>query len=75
VSIFSKKNAMIGWVVLEAAKLAAGKRHEAAAVEPEPEKKPRRAGKALAAATGALVAVGGVAALRRRRGSGPDVQE
>jgi hypothetical protein len=69
-AIFNKKNALIGWAVLEAARLFTGRR-ESAEVE---EKKPRRAGKALAAATGAAVAVGGVAALRRRR-NGPGIEE
>lgn len=70
-AIFNKKNALIGWAVLEAAKRFTG-RHDASA-EPVEEKKSRRAGKALAAVTGAVVAVGGVAALRRRRtGSGTE---
>ena len=73
--IFNKKNAMIGWAVLEAARLATGRRSESSAAPAEQEKKPWRAGKALAAATGAVLAVGGVAALRRRRSSGPDVRE
>jgi hypothetical protein len=70
-AVFNKKNALIGWAVLEAARLFTGRGESRAAAE---EKKPRRAGKALAAATGAVMAVGGVAALRRRR-SGQGTEE
>jgi len=67
--VFNKKNAIIGWAVMEAARIAAGRRRAAAeAAKAEKEPRRHRVGKALAAATGAAVAVGGVVALRRHKG-------
>ncbi len=67
-AVFNKKNAMIGWAVIEAARLASGRREKAVVEE---DKKPRHVRKAVAAATAAVVAVGGIAAIRRRIGAGP----
>ncbi len=71
--VFNKKNAMIGWAVMEAVKIANGRRAKADEAAAE-EKKSHWAGKTLAVATGAVVAVGGLAALRRRK-SGPSAEE
>ncbi|MGZ4394180.1 MAG: hypothetical protein ACXVZ2_02310 [Gaiellaceae bacterium] len=68
--VFNRKNAIIGWAVVEAARIAARCRNaeaEAAAAEEKPKK--HYVAKGLAAATGAVVAVGCVAALRRRKGA------
>ena len=70
-AVFNKKNAIIGWAVIEGARLAAGRRDGSA--ESVDEKKPKRARKALAAATGAAVAAGSVVVLRRRKGT-PDTE-
>ena len=66
-AVFNKKNALIGWAVLEGARVATGKRGGKAEVVEEKPKR-HRFRKLLATTAGAAVAVGGLAALRRRRG-------
>jgi hypothetical protein len=78
-AVFNKKNALIGWAVMEGARIAAGRRSGAGGKTQAPvdadEKKPRRARRALAAVTGAAVATGGTVILLRRRKSTPDTEE
>ena len=73
--VFNKRNAIIGWAVIEGARLAGGRRGGGAEPAEDGEKpKKRRAGKALATVMGAAVAVGGVVAIRRRK-VGPGTEE
>ena len=70
-AIFNKKNALVGWAVLEALRIMQQRRAaEAGGTELEERPRGRKTRKALTAATGAALAAGTVAALRRRR-SGP----
>ena len=75
--VFNKKNALIGWAVIEGARISpagpARRPRQRPSGRGKPKTRSRRRGarrKALATAMGAAVAVGGVVALRHRKGAG-----
>ena len=72
--VFSKKNAFVGWAVLEAVRILQQRRAvEAGEAQVVERKRWRKTRKVMTVATGAALAAGTVAVLRRRR-RGPDAQ-